>query len=134
MLFRSRFYTLLLALFAGIALALAAVGIYGVLSYAVRQRTRELGIRVALGAPGGQIARLVLGQGLRLTLTGLAIGAAAAYYVTRLLAGLLFGVQPGDLGTFAVGAVVLFGVALAATYVPARRAARVDPLTAMKAD
>jgi putative ABC transport system permease protein len=129
-----RFYTLLLALFAGIALALAAVGIYGVLSYAVRQRTRELGIRVALGAPGGQIARLVLGQGLRLTLAGLAIGVVAAYYVTRLLAGLLFGVQPGDVGTFAGGAVVLFGVALAATYVPARRAARVDPLTAMKAD
>ena len=129
-----RFYMLLLALFAGIALALAAVGIYGVVSYAVRQRTRELGIRVALGAPGRQIARLVLGQGLRLTVLGLGVGVAAAFGVTRLLASLLFGVGATDLATFGGVAVVLLGVAAAATYLPARRASRVDPLAAMKAD
>jgi predicted permease len=129
-----RFFMLLLTAFAGIALVLSAVGIYGVITYAVRQRTRELGIRVALGAPAPQLARLVLAQGLRLTVLGLVVGLAAALGVTRLLATLLFGVGATDVATLGSVAAVLLAVAAAATYLPARVAARVDPLAAMKTD
>lgn len=129
-----RFYTLLLAGFAAIALVLAAVGIYGVISYAVTLRTRELGIRVALGASSGQVVRMVLGQGFALTLAGVAVGLGAAFLLTRVIASLLFGVGALDPLTYGAVAGVLLGVAALASYVPARRAARVDPLLAMRAE
>ena len=129
-----RFYAILLGSFAAIALLLAAVGIYGVISYAVAQRTRELGIRVALGATGPQVLRLVLGRGLVLTATGVLAGLVVAFWLTRLLVTLLFGVEPADPLTFASVAVVLTGVAALASYVPARRAARVDPVIALRSE
>jgi predicted permease len=129
-----RFYTLLLGGFAAIALVLAAVGIYGVISYAVTLRTRELGIRVALGASSEQVVRMVLGQGLALTIVGVAVGLGAAFLLTRVIASLLFGVGALDPLTYGAVAAVLLGVAALASYVPARRAARVDPLLAMRAE
>ena len=129
-----RFYLLLLGAFAGIALLLAALGIYGVISYTVSQRTRELGIRIALGASRERVVRLVLGQGLWLTLSGVAIGLAAAFWLTRLIASLLFGVGAVDPITFAGVSVLLVGVAALASWLPARRAARVDPVIAMRAE
>ncbi|HVN09677.1 MAG TPA: ABC transporter permease [Patescibacteria group bacterium] len=127
-----QFTALLLALFAGIALVLAGVGLYGVMSYGVAQRTHEIGIRVALGAASEDVLRLVVGQGLRLTALGLALGALAALAASRLLAKMLFGVSGADPLTFAVVAVVFLAIAVAACYVPARRAARVDPLVALR--
>ena len=127
-----RFTALLLGLFAGVALLLAAVGLYGVISYGVAQRTHEIGVRVALGAASSDVLRLVLAQGLRLTLLGLAIGALAALAASRLLAGMLFGVSGADPLTFLVVALVFLAVALAACLVPARRASRVDPLVALR--
>jgi putative ABC transport system permease protein len=129
-----RFYTLLLGAFASIALILASVGIFGVISYAVSLRTRELGIRIALGATGRQVSRLVLSQGVGLALAGVVIGAAGAYWLSRLLASLLFGVKASDPLTFVVVAVLLTAVAALASYLPARRAARVDPLLAMRSE
>jgi putative ABC transport system permease protein len=129
-----RFYMLLLASFAGLALLLAALGIYGVISYTVSQRTRELGIRIALGATQDRVVRLVLGQGIALTVAGVAVGLAGAYFLTDLLAKLLFQVEPADATTFGAVAVVLLGVAWVASYLPARRAAQVDPVIAMRAD
>ncbi|MEO7083962.1 MAG: ABC transporter permease [Gemmatimonadaceae bacterium] len=129
-----RFYTQLLASFAGIALILAALGIYGVISYTVSQRTRELGIRIALGASRGGIINLVVTQGMVLTGTGVVIGLAGAYWLTRLIAKMLFDVPPFDPLTFSAVAVVLLGVAGLASYIPARRAARVDPIIAMRAE
>jgi putative ABC transport system permease protein len=129
-----RFYTELLASFAAIALLLATLGIYGVISYTVSQRTRELGIRIALGASRGGIINLVVLQGMLLTGTGVAVGLAGAYWLTRLIATLLFGVPPFDPTTFGVVAVVLLGVAALASYIPARRAALVDPIIAMRAE
>lgn len=122
----------LLAGFAGLALLLAAVGIYGVMSYSVDQRRHELGIRMAMGAQPGDVIRLLLGQGLRLTLAGILAGVIAAVLFSRWLSSLLFGVKPGDPFTLAVVAVILGVVALAACYIPARRAMRVDPLTALR--
>jgi putative ABC transport system permease protein len=125
---------ILLTAFAALALLLAALGIYGVISYSVSQRTRELGIRIALGATQERVVRLVLGQGMALTSVGIAAGLVGAYWLVRLLASMLFGVTATDAPTFAGVSVVLLGVAGAASYLPARRAARVDPVTAMRAE
>ena len=127
-----RFQMSLLALFGAIGLALSAVGIYGVMAYSVSQRTREIGIRMALGAQMKDVLRMVIGQGMKLTLLGVAIGLAGSFAVTRLLKTLLFGVQPNDLTTFAIVSVVLVVVALLASYIPARRATKVDPLVALR--
>jgi putative ABC transport system permease protein len=129
---RPRFYTMVLGVFASIALVLAAVGIYGVISYAVSLRTRELGIRIALGATGRQVSRLVLQQGVTLALMGVVIGGAGAYWLARLLTKLLFGVTATDPFTFFGVAGLLTAIAALACYIPARRAARVDPLLAMR--
>ena len=129
---RPRFYTTILGVFAAIALVLAAVGIYGVISYAVSLRTRELGIRIALGATGRQVSRLVLQQGVTLAIAGVLLGGAGAYWLTRLLGKLLFGVSATDPVTFLGVAALLTAIAAIACFVPARRAARVDPLLAMR--
>jgi predicted permease len=129
-----RFYTLLLTGFAGLALLLAALGIYGVVSYSVSQRTRELGIRIALGATEDRVVRLVIGQGMGLTVAGVAIGLVGAYWLVHLLATLLYGVTATDTVTFVGVSVVLLGVASLASYLPARRASRVDPVIAMRAE
>ena len=129
---RSHFDTFLLAIFAATALLLSSVGIYGVLSYMVAQRTRDIGIRMALGASRGQIVWDVLGFGVRLAGIGLAIGLAGALAATRLLSSLLYGVRPTDAITFAAVSLILFVVALIAGYLPARRATRVDPIVALR--
>jgi putative ABC transport system permease protein len=126
------FNTLLLGIFAFMALVLAAVGIYGLTSYSVTQRTYEIGIRMALGANRGNVLKLILGRGLLLTSIAVVIGLAGAAALTRLMQSLLFGVRPTDIGTFAAVSVVLAGVALAASYIPARRATAVDPMVALR--
>jgi predicted permease len=127
-----RFNMMLFGIFAGLALLLASVGIYGVLAYAVTQRTRELGIRIALGAGAGNVAGLVLRQGLLLGTIGVAIGAAVAYGLTRWMSSLIFGVSPTDPLTFSAVALILVAIALVASYVPARRAMRVDPMQSLR--
>jgi ABC-type antimicrobial peptide transport system permease subunit len=129
---RQNFNTLLLTVFASIALLLAAVGIYGLMSYAVEQRTQEIGIRMALGANQGRIMRLILGQGMRLALIGTVVGLGAAYWLTRLLANFLFGIKPGDPLAFSIVAAVLVVVTLLAAFVPTRRAMHVDPIVALR--
>jgi putative ABC transport system permease protein len=129
-----RFQVALVSSFAVLALLLAAVGIYGVLSYSVAQRTREIGIRMALGADRGAVLRLVTGEGLRLALAGVVVGLLGAAGATRVLAGLLFDVRPLDLPTFAAAAAGLALVALAASAVPALRASRVAPMSALRQD
>jgi putative ABC transport system permease protein len=122
----------LLALFAGIALTLAVVGLYGVLAYAVTQRTREIGIRMALGAQQGDVLKLILKHGAKLTLIGIALGLAGAFGLTHLLKRLLYEIKPADPLTFAVVPLVLTTVALLACWLPARRAAHVDPMEALR--
>jgi ABC-type antimicrobial peptide transport system permease subunit len=129
---RPRFLTLLLSLFSITALAIATVGIYGVVSYSVARRTKEFGLRMVLGAQGGDVLGLVMKQGAGMVLVGLAAGLIAAFALTRLMASLLFGVAPTDAATFASVTAVLAGVALAACYVPARRATRVDPMRTLR--
>jgi putative ABC transport system permease protein len=129
-----RFSVTLLAAFAGSALLLAAIGVYGVMSYAVAQREREIGVRTALGAQRADVLRLILGDGARLALAGVLLGTALAGAATRLLASMVYGVGVRDATTFAGGAALLGAVALLASYVPARRAARVDPSIALRAE
>jgi ABC-type antimicrobial peptide transport system permease subunit len=124
----------LLSVFAGAALLLAVIGIYGVMSYVVTQRTQEMGVRLALGATPVEIARLVLGQGARLVVIGLALGIAGAVALTRLMTSLLFEVTPTDPVTYGGVALVLAVTAVAACQIPAWRATRVDPLTALRSD
>jgi putative ABC transport system permease protein len=129
-----RFYLLLLGAFATVAVLLAAVGIHGVMSYAVSRRTNEIGVRMALGATPGEVLRLVVGQGMVLALVGAAAGVVGALGLTRLMSGLLYGVRPWDPATFAAVCAFLGAVALAASYFPARQASRIDPLTALRHD
>lgn len=131
---RPRFYAVLLGVFAGVAGLLAAIGIYGVLAYAVMQRTQEIGIRMALGAQRAQVLALVLRQGAILTATGVALGLAGAAGVTRLLQSMLFGVTPLDPATFAAASLMFGLVATLASYLPARRATRVDPMVALRSE
>jgi len=127
-----RFNMSLLTLFAGLALVLAAIGIYGVMSYAVTQRTQEIGIRMALGASTRDVLKLIIRNGLSLVIVGVAIGLVGAFALTRLMATLLFGVTPTDALTIGVVSGVLVGVALLACFIPARRATKVDPLVALR--
>jgi ABC-type antimicrobial peptide transport system permease subunit len=122
----------MVALFALTALLLAGLGIYGVISYMVSERTHEIGIRIALGAQKKNILQMVLRQGLGLAIAGAAVGLVGALVVSHLMAGLLYGVRPTDSVTFSSVALLLLGVALLACYIPARRAMRVDPLVALR--
>ena len=130
----TRFYLMLLGVFAVIAVTLAALGIYGVMHYTVTQRTQEIGIRLALGADSRRVVGMVLRQGLVLASVGVVTGAVAAIALTRLMSTLLYGVRPTDALTFAATACLLAAVATIASVLPARRATRIDPLTALRAD
>jgi ABC-type antimicrobial peptide transport system permease subunit len=127
-----RFNTLLFGTFAGLAVCLAMVGVYGVMAYVVGQRASEIGLRMALGASSGRVMMLVLRQGLTLAAIGLVLGLAGAAAATRLLSNMLYSVKPADPATYVAVTLLLGLVALAATWIPARRAMRLDPLTALR--
>jgi ABC-type antimicrobial peptide transport system permease subunit len=129
-----RFYMLLLGAFAAVAMILALAGLYGMLSYAVAQRTRELGIRIALGATEKRVVHLVVGEGTRLVLGGMAIGLIAGFAVTRLMTSLLYGVSPLDGRVWVAAIVAMLGAGVLAALLPANRAARADPVVAMRAE
>jgi putative ABC transport system permease protein len=129
---QQRFNALLLGLFAGLAVVLSGVGLYGVVSYSVGQRMHEFGLRMALGAEGVDVLRMALGEGLILVLIGLGLGLAGALALTRFLSSLLYGVKSTDPVTFSIVSAVLAGVALFACYAPARRAAKVHPMEALR--
>ncbi len=128
----TRFALVLIGIFAGIAALLSAVGLYGVLSSIVRERTNEIGVRVALGAERGRIFRLVIGQGVRLSATGITLGLGSAFALTRVMRTLLVGVSPTDPLTFAGISAAFFLIAMLACWLPARRAAGLDPITALR--
>lgn len=123
---------ILLGVFAALALILSSIGIYGVVSYITGQRTHEIGVRMALGAQQGDVMKLVLGQGAKMALAGVAIGLGAAFGLTRLMSKMLFNVSPTDPLTLIGVSLILTGVALAACYIPARRAIRTDPIVALR--
>jgi putative ABC transport system permease protein len=129
-----RFTLILVGLFSGLALILASIGIYGVISYSVAQRTREIGIRIALGAGRGQVVRMVVGGGAKLALIGIAIGAGGGLVLTQFIRSFLYGVSPSDPLTFTGISLVLSCVAILASYVPARRAMKVDPNSALRCE
>jgi putative ABC transport system permease protein len=129
---RARFNTLLLAIFAVVALVLASVGLYGVMNYSATQRTHEVGIRMALGATRADIMRLVVGNGMLLTLIGIGIGIVASIGLTRVMQSFLFGVGATDAVTFIAVSALLIAVALVANYIPARKATRVNPVIALR--
>jgi ABC-type antimicrobial peptide transport system permease subunit len=129
---RPRFLAVLLAIFAGLALALAAIGTYGILSYSVSERTKEIGIHMALGATRGSVLGMILGQGLRLTVVGLVTGLVASFGLTRLLQAQLFNIRPTDPATLTSVAAFIAVVAFVACYIPAQRATRVDPMVTLR--
>jgi putative ABC transport system permease protein len=127
-----RLNSVLLGVFAFVALLIAAIGIYGVISYSVTQRTREIGVRMALGAPRRDVLRMIVGEGMRMGIAGIAAGLAGAVAVSRALSSMLFGVQARDPLTFASVATILVAIVLAACYLPARRATAIDPVIALR--
>jgi ABC-type antimicrobial peptide transport system permease subunit len=129
---RQRFNMLLMSVFGGAALLLAAIGIYGLMAYSVQQRTQEIGIRLALGAETADVRRMVIFQGMRLAVAGVAIGIGAAFGLTRLIANFLFGVKSWDPAVFTVIPLVLAAIAFIAVWLPAMRATRIDPVTALR--
>ena len=131
---RTSFTLVMLVIAGGMALVLGVIGIYGVISYAVSQRTREIGIRLALGAQTGEVKRMFVRNGLMLAGAGMAVGLVAAAGLTRVMSSLLFGVSPLDAPTYAVVPILLVGATILASYLPARRAAAVDPVEALKAE
>jgi putative ABC transport system permease protein len=129
---RARFQAVLLGIFAGIALLLTAIGLYGVIAYSVAQRTHEIGVRMALGASRGNVLSMVLNRGVQLTLIGIAIGVAGALALAQIISAMLYEIPPRDPATYFVVCVTLGAVALLASYLPALRAARVDPMVALR--
>jgi ABC-type antimicrobial peptide transport system permease subunit len=131
---RTSFTLVMLGIAAGVALILGTIGIYGVISYIVSQRTREIGVRIALGAESGNVAAMVLRQGLTMAVVGVVVGVVSAIGLTRLMSALLYGVSPTDPITFMATSISLVGIALLASYLPARRAAATDPVETLRAE